>query len=305
MKFYFLTSGDHKALDLNAKLIPHENLVVVINTLDDNYVIHATTYCEIHGIEYYVTESDGTPATGKNSVIDLFLASDNDYMVQIDGDDYITPHGVEVYKNLANHPRPPDMVVLYRQPAIKLFDYDWIIKNPKSPIPKEWGLKFPMDKSDVGYDRQTPEWLYRYFVNICEVDHDTASRWSVDRYEFNQAMIMYSEVREYMCRMVFYSRKCAEKVRFENNIIVGEDTIQFLKLKKMATEGQLRIYRRKERNLPTYLYYDGIRNSATHDTLQGGINWDWIRPFLNELDKIKDTLPHNVSLPEFIDKEWN
>ena len=140
----------------------------------------------------------------------------------------------------------------------------------------------------------------KYFVEKAGIDEKTAKRWAVDRHEFNKAMDMYSEVREYMCRMVFYSRKAAQLVRFDNSIKVGEDTIQFLKLKKMSFEGKLNVVRRKERHYPTYLYTNNP-DQITVTLSGGGLSWEWLRPFLNELDKIKDGLPINKSLPEFKD----
>ena len=61
--------------------------------------------CVSEGIEHYVTESDGTPATGKNSVLRLFLESDNEYMVHVDGDDMITPYGRNLYRTANTHRR--------------------------------------------------------------------------------------------------------------------------------------------------------------------------------------------------------
>ena len=36
-------------------------------------------------------------------------------MVQIDGDDYLTPHGVWLYKHLAESDSPPDAIALMNQ----------------------------------------------------------------------------------------------------------------------------------------------------------------------------------------------
>ena len=64
------------------------------------------------GIEHYVTESDGTPATGKNSVLRLFLESDNEYMVQVDGDDMITPY--VAISTAQRHIQIPQMSSVYK-----------------------------------------------------------------------------------------------------------------------------------------------------------------------------------------------
>ena len=97
--------------------------------------------------------------------------------------------------------------------------------------------------------------------------------------------------------MVFYSRKVAEHVWFDNELLIGEDTIQFLKLKKLAHEGKLRIVRRKENVRPTYI---AVRNEDSIMLQYGRNNWSWLKPFLKELDKISDDLPVDYSLPDIL-----
>ena len=90
-------------------------LHVIINTKDKDVEKDLVELVEDCELEYTVTESDGTPATGKNSLLKVFLESDNDYAVGIDGDDYITDYGAQFYNNLAEHPNPPDLLALYNQ----------------------------------------------------------------------------------------------------------------------------------------------------------------------------------------------
>jgi hypothetical protein len=65
------------------------NPVIVVNTLNDSYYQEVLT----EGFPYPVvrTESNGRPGKGKNSVAELFLQSDCDFMTQIDGDDLFYP----------------------------------------------------------------------------------------------------------------------------------------------------------------------------------------------------------------------
>ena len=101
VKFYILTSNNIKCLERHFHKIPTSEAVVVINSLDKNYIDAAVSFCVEHKIEHYVTESDGTPATGKNSVLKLFRESDNEYMVHIDGDDILTDYGIDLYKRMS------------------------------------------------------------------------------------------------------------------------------------------------------------------------------------------------------------
>ena len=149
MKFYILTSSYLEGIHRATKVIPSEDMVVVINATDKEYVERAVDYCNENELEYYVTESDGTPATGKNSVLKLFLESDNDYMVHVDGDDIITHHGYRLYTQMAKHESPPDMVVLYRQPQIRdIIDFDYVlneVQNLNEQKALNLNIKYPYE----------------------------------------------------------------------------------------------------------------------------------------------------------------
>lgn len=284
-KFYVLWSKNVTYLETVTRNLPPENTIIVINTLLKDEEKLGVSFAETHGIEYHVTESDGTPATGKNSVLDLFLASDNEYMVQIDGDDYLTDHGVYLYQELAKHPMAPDMVCLYRQSAIA-----------------ENGIIFcPFYKSgqrldyDILYNLFSKKPRYKKYRHL-------AHQWAMDRLEFDEFMYEHMESDEFLCRMVFHSRYVASLMRYNNELFVGEDTLQFLKLKKMALNGELLMLRRKERGHQeaTYIYNDfskGIMRDMYND------NWGWTRQLLDTIYKEKD-LPKNASLPDFNDKDW-
>jgi ribosomal protein L7Ae-like RNA K-turn-binding protein len=75
VKFYALVCRNMKAVTRHVKTIAKEDLVIVINSLDEDFVSDASTYCAKNEIEYYITASDGTPSKGKNSVLDLFAES--------------------------------------------------------------------------------------------------------------------------------------------------------------------------------------------------------------------------------------
>jgi len=123
MQFYILTSTNYDALvrhfDSKYSNIEKEDAVVVINTLNEKYSAQAEDFCKENNIEYYITESNGTPAKGKNSVLDIFLESNNDYCVMVDGDDFLTPHGVWMYKNLEVMDNPPDAICLINQKSYR------------------------------------------------------------------------------------------------------------------------------------------------------------------------------------------
>lgn len=75
--------------------------VIVVNTLDDNYyqeVLKAQL-----GYPVVRTESNGKPGKGKNSVAELFLGTDCDFMTQFDGDDLLYPTYLRSIWNHVKH----------------------------------------------------------------------------------------------------------------------------------------------------------------------------------------------------------
>jgi len=310
MKFYLLTSNSLEGLTRNTKIIDPQDMVVVINTLDDDYRNSAELFCQEKNIEYYITPSDGTPATGKNSVIKLFLESDNEYMVQVDGDDFITPLGYRLYKSVSQHPTPPDMIVHYRQPRIITgLDSDYILKlcEDLTKLTEEdiklTELTYPCDKSDPRYATQVYETLLWHFMRNGNMDALTSHKWSVDRVEFNHVMNKFSEVKEYMTRMVFYSRNIAKEIHFDKELTIGEDTLQFLKIKKMALEGKYNVVRRKENRYPTYMTSQNDQSV----TMIRKNSWGWMRPLIDKINILEERneLPQPyMSLPEFIDDTY-
>jgi len=67
------------------------DVVVVCNTLDFSFVEQARSVAEEYNLEFLVTESNGTPAKGKNSVLEIFRSRSHAYYMQVDADDYLAP----------------------------------------------------------------------------------------------------------------------------------------------------------------------------------------------------------------------
>jgi glycosyltransferase involved in cell wall biosynthesis len=89
-----LTSGKlEKLIRCIESVLPQtDEIVVVCNTLDISYVEQARVAARAYNLEFIVTESNGTPAKGKNSVLEIFRSrSQFKYYMQVDGDDYLVP----------------------------------------------------------------------------------------------------------------------------------------------------------------------------------------------------------------------
>lgn len=280
LKFYVLCCRNLIALKRHEKTVPKEDLCIVINTLDSVFQEHAISYCQEAGIEYHVTASDGTAATGKNCFLDVFEASDNDYAVLIDGDDFITPHGTWTYKQLANTDSPPDVLSLeYQYGLYRAWGYnpvhrvqtieDWNTYNPDR-IPG-WGTRcfyHPKQWWEAG--------LKGDLVEVLEVDVDGFSQ---ELYDVHKSWIThcynYINKWETHCRIVWFSKAAANGYRFDKSFVVGEDTVLYFEYKHAHMQGQLVMKHLFDR-YPTYVYDTRISGVVEQEKDKNGEDRGWL-----------------------------
>jgi hypothetical protein len=285
LKFYVLTSENLEALKRHTSLehsnIPKEQLVVVINSLNPIYVQEAVSHCKHERIEYHISESNGTPSKGKNSVFDIFLKSDNEYCVLIDGDDFLTKHGVWMYQHLKDLETPPDAVCLTHQASFRnLIDGQFIL----NPFTVDYEELFKVD-------------YYKIFKENAKLSHEKASYFQSLHTKYYKEQQKYSEGSEVHCRVTWFSRKAAE-FRFDEELVIGEDTLQMLRLKHEALEGRLNFYSTDERPA-TYIYDERTFGIVMRESKLGN-DFNWMDDYLQALEKMKDLgqLHENTRLPE-------
>ena len=317
LKYYVLCCRNMHGTKRHLDYIPKEDLVIVLNSWTDEggaigeintqYLIDAEAWCIAEGLEYYITPSDGTPSTGKNSVMALFRESDNDYMVLVDGDDFITPHGIWLYNEIAQSESPPDVIALEYQIGL-LAQEDWRgAPNKMNPV-------------------HIPAFAYRTFMHTHKWWQNTLAGTYIpvfDEYSrrLNEAHTkVYSFAYEYIdnwehhLRLTFYSKKAAAvEFTFDPNLIVGEDTMQYNNLKYAWSQGNIDL-RHLHEIYPTYVYdqrLDGIVCYANRRDEDWG-TIDWMDKLSAEYDRIVSegkavkAKPPYVNLPEFpVDYEPN
>lgn len=285
LKFYILTSENLHALkrhnDPDFSNILKEDTVVVINSLDEDYIKEAKDYCKLEKIEYYITESNGTPSKGKNSVFDIFIASDNDYCVLIDGDDFLTAHGIWMYKHLATLKTPPDAVCLTNQSSLRNIDDELFICNPFS----------------VDYDDLINGDYYTNFREETGLSHEKSMYFESLHKKYYTEQRKYSEGSEVHCRVTWFSKKAA-KFKFNEEVIIGEDTLQMLSLKHEAVQGRLDFYSTDEQ--PATYIYDEREAGIVKIESDFGKDYEWMDTYLNALEDMKNAgqLHEYVLLPE-------
>jgi hypothetical protein len=309
VKFYALCCRNTETLKRHIETIPKEDLVVIINTQDSDFETAAVSWCTSESIEHYVTVSDGTAATGKNSVFDKFAESDNDYMVLVDGDDYITGHGVWTYKQIASLSTPPDVLAL---------EYQIGIHNSTGYDPLNCGLvDFPTigDNTDP---RTIPGTVIRPFkfpaewwttarageqVKVTPDDpdlfaatlNDVHQRWSNHCYDYINGW-------EVHCRMVFFSKAAVNTgLRFDPVHIVGEDTVLYFEYKHLHNQGSLVMKHLFDR-YPTYVYDTRIGGVVEAEKDKNGhdVGWlNWLTILTNKYDELEAAgKMHTERLPE-------
>lgn len=95
-----------------------ENVHININSIHNNIIDENVKYCESNGISYTVTESNGFPAKGKNATYDWFKEFDYQWLVPVDGDDYLSEDAYKVLSTLIVQ-HCPDIGVLVFGKAVR------------------------------------------------------------------------------------------------------------------------------------------------------------------------------------------
>jgi len=277
LKFYILISSDpgrlwrHFSPDYSA--LPKNQTEVIINTTSREDERDLVQFCNDFEIPYTVTESNGTPARGKNSVLEIFSKSSHDYCVQIDGDDYLTPHGVELYQQIAESGSAPDAICLKNQvsmtPPRKISDKNLQISN-----------FFTQTAEQVDYNT-----LHKA-MREDGLSEERIQEFTRYKKEFHSYCDAFVEADETHSRVVFFSQKAAQ-YRFREDMMIGEDTLQYYELKNAHMRGQLRMACNDEAPV-TYVYRQDTGGTVYTHT-NGFQDWTWMKDFNTEVQKLFDS----------------
>lgn len=267
LKFYILVSDDignlWRHFSPGYSNLDPEEVEVIINTENEQDKRDLVQFCNDFEICYHVTESNGTPGKGKNSVLEIFSKSSHDYCVQIDGDDILTPHGVELYKQIASSESKPDVICLKNQVAL----------TPTPDFSKKEFFPNPFFTStydDVNWDKE-----YEAVKEVLDVKE--TNKLIELKKQFHRFADKYIEENETHCRVTFYSKKAA-KYRFKEDLKVGEDTLHYYELKDAHMRNKLKMYCNDE-SPATYVYCQ--RPGSVFQTASMNFNdITWIKTFI-------------------------
>lgn len=206
-----LTSKDATKLTrcIESVLSQTDNIVVFCNTLDFSYVEQARKVAEAYNLDFIVTESNGTPARGKNSVKDYFLTTDFTHLMPVDGDDILLPNAVETILKISRE-RNPDI--------LGLVDGLVLLDNETIPV-TEWQDHEVLLRRSI--ENTDPKNLKRLNVHVVKLKR------------------VASEYGNTLNRFILLNKKAASHISYDESISSGEDVKQGMLLKLMHRQGKL------------------------------------------------------------------
>lgn len=298
LRYYILITRGIAQVKRHAKMwngtysqqITKDDVYYVINTRDMEFQAQAIEWLESEGIQYNTSESNGGPSKGKNAVLDAFLASDDDYCIQVDGDDMITPHGIHVHKMIANptvyglpDETPPDVVVLDYQ-------YGIVPNEGYGPLSESENIYSAAQFAEDIYNADCIQGMgYRCFNRPWEwwdramrgEYFEKGSPYLRALSEAHKKLITYEfkyiNKWETHCRVIWYSKKAAGLTRFKEDILVGEDVMNYFDLKHEFAQGNLTMKTLHEL-YPTYVYDQRVGGivQIANDMNHGRGYLDWM-----------------------------
>lgn len=183
-------------------------VVPIVNSLNQDFIREFALWCDQNQIEYKITRSNGTAPRGKNSIFDFFLHSDFDACSIVDGDDLWYPTAMQqIERHLRRHPGT-----------------DLLIVKPSDTV---------IDHEQEGHQQLADKvWSCLWGDNIFPM-----------HYVYGPAKHEMFTVGRRACvnlgGHVFYSRKLAEKMRYDEDQLLGEDLLAEFEMLKLHQEGEI------------------------------------------------------------------
>ena len=212
--------------------------VVICNTTDKSYYRFANGCCTARQWPLIITESNGTPGKGKNSVIDYFLnQTDCDYLIHIDGDDSLSQNAISDLVDFIVD-RGSDVVGLANQ---------HIFIDGKKINPDQ------LDSTHLSvFEKSTSNWneeTWQYFGEVSGLSRSAFGL--VDRPLWKDWI-----------RTIAFSRKGAQQTVFDEYLLGTEDVLLSLELKTKAKQGTLTFDIIDCENTPLYYYHVDYLNQG-------------------------------------------
>lgn len=184
------------------------DIVVIINSLDNQFVTECAEWCEDNQVKYKITRSNGTAPRGKNSILDFFLNSEYDGCSIVDGDDVWYPTSMQqIQRHLRRHPGT-----------------DLLIVKPSDTVVRGEIPSYIHMKDDL--------WACLWGSNIFSLKYV----YGPDRHEmFDKGHMACRNLGGH----IFYSKKIAALMRYDEEQLLGEDLLLEFEMLKLHQEGKI------------------------------------------------------------------
>ena len=186
-----------------------KDIVIIINSLDTDYNNLAKILAEKYNLKSVITESNGKPGKGKNSLLRYFLDSDYEYLIPIDGDDILLPNAVGILANVAQT-RTPDV--------LGLIDGLVLLDGKTFPI-KEWQDHEVLINRSI--ENTEPKNLRRLNLHVAKIKK------------------IASEQGNTLSRFVLLSKRGASVIEYDQELTGAEDIKQSLQLKLLQKQDKI------------------------------------------------------------------
>ena len=125
--FFILSSSNEKLLKVTYNTVLNQKkhnidytIIIVINSLNESYYNDVLQEFKHINVEIIKTESNGKPGKGHNSLLNIFNNRPiYDYMLMIDGDDFLYPYALSQLEKCFNQHNKLDMLVLKSTDKLK------------------------------------------------------------------------------------------------------------------------------------------------------------------------------------------
>jgi hypothetical protein len=244
---------DLKALQQLGSDLTIKNVFVNCNTLDEGYLdqaLHMVT--SEYDVDFIVSSSNGRPGLGKNSSLEVFNRYDTDYLILLDGDDYLYGTALSLLgRALHNNPRL-DVLGLQTNDIIDTYAYQGF---------KGFVLDGMTNEAGVGP------------LHVCSWGNVQQNFWSLPSHfakANRHAMLGNNTTPD---RIVVYSHRASELLRCSTELEVYEDYVLSIQAQAMHVSGVLNYANIS--NSYVYIYDKSATTSTCKKYLQKYGGWSF------------------------------
>lgn len=241
--------------------------VAIVNSKNQQFIDEFCSWCDSENVKYVITESNGTPSRGKNSVLEFLKNSNYDGVSMTDGDDLVYPTGAkQIERHILHHPGT-DVLIVKPSDQVTSYESYGCHEVKKGCYAVCWGMNIVK----LGY---------KYGPSRCAIfdSGHTAAR--------------------NLGGHVFYSKKVANLVQYDEEQLLGEDLLLEFNLLKLHQDRKICFWTSFASDVQML---DRTEQESVQYTRNG---IDGVKSFERLLQKVREILPEDRSSFEELPVEF-